>query len=282
VAWSVVARWSCRLLIVHAASALILLRLWAKTPMSAPDPGAGQAVEQGAVPAGSAFEVGDAAFAAGAPLDQATEGSLVFGVAAGRSGLARIGRASTSCRLTIRRAESGMTPASQEWVWATTGGGVPQRRGQVVDGAAEPSGPSAGGRAQRAAGVAQHRGGVADGVHGQVGQFPGDPMHDRLRLVPGLAQPQPGVDRPGTAAGGWVRSRHRVRRAAPTALIRPIWRFIAPIAPAGGPTSVGRCTLADTTVVSARTFPTRSSFALFALASNASLSCSITSLPHGW
>src|SRR4051812_44450827 len=35
---------------------------------------------------GSAFEVGDAAFASGAPFDQFAEGPPVFGVAAGRSG----------------------------------------------------------------------------------------------------------------------------------------------------------------------------------------------------
>src|SRR5689334_15122977 len=43
--------------------------------MSAPGTGAGQPVQEGAVPAGSALEVGDAAFAAGAPLDQGAEGS---------------------------------------------------------------------------------------------------------------------------------------------------------------------------------------------------------------
>ncbi|ROP27574.1 hypothetical protein EDD30_0255 [Couchioplanes caeruleus] len=55
---------------------------------------------------------------------------------------------------------------------------------------------------------------------------------------------------------------------------------MTPIAFASRPESVGRCTLAVTTVVSARTRPTRSSFASAALASSASLSCSITSLPH--
>ena len=51
-------------------------------------PGSGsEAVEAGAVPAGSALEVGDAAFTSGAPLDQGAEGSSVLGYAAGRSGL---------------------------------------------------------------------------------------------------------------------------------------------------------------------------------------------------
>src|SRR4051812_27889470 len=56
--------------------------------VSAPDPGSGEAIEHGAIPAGSTFEVGDAAFTSGAPLDQAAEGSSVLGLAAGRSGLA--------------------------------------------------------------------------------------------------------------------------------------------------------------------------------------------------
>src|SRR4051795_11714738 len=59
--------------------------------VSAPDPGAGEAVEHGAVPAGAPFEVGDATFAAGAPFDQGAEGSSVLGLAAGRSGLALAG-----------------------------------------------------------------------------------------------------------------------------------------------------------------------------------------------
>jgi hypothetical protein len=54
--------------VVHAARALILLRLWANTPWPHQIRAPGRLVEAGAIPAGSAFEVGDAAFAAGAPL----------------------------------------------------------------------------------------------------------------------------------------------------------------------------------------------------------------------
>jgi hypothetical protein len=71
-----------------------------------------------------------------------------------------------------------------------------------------------------------------------------------------------------------------VRRAAPQVLIRVTRRLILPIAVTRRPESVGRSTLADTTVVSARTFPSRSSLASVALASSASLSCSIAPLPH--
>jgi hypothetical protein len=63
--------------------------------VAALDSGAGQPVEAGAVPAGSAFEVGDAAFAAGAPFDQGAEGSSVFHGATGRAGARSDG---TRCR----------------------------------------------------------------------------------------------------------------------------------------------------------------------------------------
>src|SRR6266542_3903669 len=51
--------------------------------VSAPGAGAGEPVEEGAIPAGPAFEVGDAAFAAGAPFDETAEGWPVFDGAAG-------------------------------------------------------------------------------------------------------------------------------------------------------------------------------------------------------
>jgi hypothetical protein len=46
--------------------------------VAAPDPGAGETVEAGAVQVVAVFEVGDAAFAAGAPFDQASEPGLSF------------------------------------------------------------------------------------------------------------------------------------------------------------------------------------------------------------
>ncbi len=78
------------------------------------------------------------------------------------------------------------------------------------------------------------------------------------------------------------RSRNRVRVAPPTALTRATTRPILPIALARSPESVGYSTSADTTVVSARTFPNRISFCSFAFTSNASFSCATASAPHRW
>jgi len=55
----------------------------AEDRVSAPDGGSLAAVEQCAVPAVSAFEVADPAFAAGAPLDQRAEAAGVLDGAAG-------------------------------------------------------------------------------------------------------------------------------------------------------------------------------------------------------
>ena len=54
--------------------------------MSGPDPGAFEAVDAGTVPAIAAFEITDAAFAAGSPFDGAAEGFSMF---FGASGLRR-------------------------------------------------------------------------------------------------------------------------------------------------------------------------------------------------
>jgi SAM-dependent methyltransferase len=59
-------------------------------PEPAPGLGALKGVEQGAVEAVAAFEVGDPALAAGAPLDQPAEPSGALDLAAGLAGLARI------------------------------------------------------------------------------------------------------------------------------------------------------------------------------------------------
>jgi hypothetical protein len=82
------------------------------------------------------------------------------------------------------------------------GRGALHRGGQLADGAAQLPGTPAGALGQGAAGVTQHRGRVSDGVRSQVSQLAGDPAHGRLVLVAGLTQPQPGVDLPGSAAGG--------------------------------------------------------------------------------
>src|SRR5690606_13110301 len=55
-------------------------------PVSAPDTGAGQAVQAGACPAVAVFEVADAALTAGAPLDEFAECWSLFVLAAGRAG----------------------------------------------------------------------------------------------------------------------------------------------------------------------------------------------------
>ena len=71
-----------------------------------------------------------------------------------------------------------------------------------------------------------------------------------------------------------------MRGAAPAALIRRTSLPIFITAWASRPESVGYSTLADTTVVSARTFPVFTTFASTALASSASLSASTVPSPH--
>ena len=89
--------------------------------MPAPDPCAGQSVEAGAVPAGGACEVGDAAFAAGAPFDQEPEGSSVFGLAAGRAGSERDEwQAFLTARSAQRRDQSADTSTSTAATEPTT------------------------------------------------------------------------------------------------------------------------------------------------------------------
>jgi len=63
-------------------------------------------------------------------------------------------------------------------------------------------------------------------------------------------------------------------------LIRTTRRDILLTAWASSPESVGYSTLADTTVVSARTFPVFTNFCSPALASSTSLSCSTACSPH--
>ena len=65
------------------ARALILTRLWAEYPVPASDGGSVLAVQPGAVPAVSALEVADPAFAAGSPLDQGAEAAGMLDGAAG-------------------------------------------------------------------------------------------------------------------------------------------------------------------------------------------------------
>jgi hypothetical protein len=55
-------------------------------PEPAPGSGAADVVEEGAVPAVAAFEGGDAALAAGAPLQQAPEPSVAFDLFVGTDG----------------------------------------------------------------------------------------------------------------------------------------------------------------------------------------------------
>src|SRR4051812_7608268 len=97
-----------------------------------------------------------------------------------------------------------MTPASRDRVWATT---VVVRCSVVASSStARRSCPARRPVAvARRGGVAQYRGGVAGGVRGQIGELAGEPARDGLVLVAGLrlAQPQPGVDLPGAAAGVW-------------------------------------------------------------------------------
>jgi hypothetical protein len=54
--------------------------------VAAPGAGTVDAVEQAAVPTGSAFEMADAALAFGSPLDQVAESTSVFGRPAGGAG----------------------------------------------------------------------------------------------------------------------------------------------------------------------------------------------------
>jgi hypothetical protein len=75
-------------------------------------------------------------------------------------------------------------------------------------------------------------------------------------------------------------SRNTVRVAPPAVLIRPTSLPIRVTAWASRPESVGYSTLADTTVVSARTFPVFTNFAASARASSASLSPSTGPSPH--
>jgi hypothetical protein len=59
--------------------------------VAAPDPGAGESVEAGAVQVVAVFEVADAAFAAGSPFDESPESGLSFVVLAGGAGSALAG-----------------------------------------------------------------------------------------------------------------------------------------------------------------------------------------------
>jgi hypothetical protein len=151
---------------------------------------------------------------------------------------------------------------------------VPQGRGQLVDGSTQPAGAAPDGPGHGAAGVTQHRGGVAGGADGQLVNSPVTSSTTACAWSPDCAWRSRSRElicraRRLTAR---LRSRNRVRPAAPAALIRATRRLILVTAWASRPESVGRSTLADTTVVSARTFPTRSSFASCTLASSASLS----------
>jgi hypothetical protein len=97
-----------------------------------------------------------------------------------------IGRASGSCRLTTRVAESTFSPATRRLVWATTAIARVMRVSSSLIRLAQQAARSAGDPPQRLAGVGQHRRGVVHGGLGEVGQLSGQAQHGGLSLLLGF------------------------------------------------------------------------------------------------
>ena len=98
-----------------------------KHPKSAPQLGAREAVQQGSGPAEVVLELADAAFAAGAPLDQPTKGSRPLDRLASGAGAASAGNGDPG------HTEFGYLPVYPGLAVATVGGDRPWRRAGLGD-----------------------------------------------------------------------------------------------------------------------------------------------------
>ena len=120
----------------QAVRAAILVRLWVKTHVSGPGFRSFEAVQAGAVPAVSAFEGADPAFASGSPFDGSAECSAFLDVLAGGAGAA-LARDDDSADTELGQCLVGgrfaVTTVSGHGLWCTTGAGFDSldRRGQL-------------------------------------------------------------------------------------------------------------------------------------------------------